>query len=79
LAKADVPDVAPRRTKYGEIPKELRREMMRMCWGRYERRMPKMIKLFLELVTEIDCGFEDVHREHSLKDAWRGQLAAIGS
>jgi hypothetical protein len=31
FAKAEVPDVVPRRTKYGEIPKELRREMMRMC------------------------------------------------
>jgi hypothetical protein len=47
LAKADVPDVTPRRTKYGEIPKELRREMMRRCWGRYEMRIPKMIKLYL--------------------------------
>jgi hypothetical protein len=31
LAKAEVPDVVPSRIKYGDIPKELRREMMRMC------------------------------------------------
>jgi hypothetical protein len=48
LAKADVPDVTPSSTKYGEIPKELRREMIRICWGRYERRMPKIIKLYLD-------------------------------
>jgi len=34
LAKAEVPDVVPKRTKYGDMPKELRREMMRMCCGR---------------------------------------------
>jgi hypothetical protein len=46
LANADVPDVTPRRMKYGEMPKELRRVMMRMCWGRYEQRMPRMIRLW---------------------------------
>lgn len=51
LAKADVPDVTPRRMKYGEMPKELRREMMRMCWGRYEKRMPMIIKLYGTSVT----------------------------
>ena len=29
LAKAHVPDVVPRRTKYGEMPVEDRREMIR--------------------------------------------------
>jgi hypothetical protein len=51
LVKADVPDVTPNRIKYGEIPKELRREMMRMCWGRYEKRMPKTIRLW-DLVSD---------------------------
>lgn len=51
MANADVPDVTPRRMKYGEMPKELRREMMRMCWGRYEKRMPRIIKLYGTLVT----------------------------
>lgn len=46
LAKAEVPDVTPRRIKYGEIPKELRRAMIRMCWGRYERRIPRIIWLW---------------------------------
>ena len=34
LAKAEVPDVVPRRTKYGEMPSDERLEMMRWCWGR---------------------------------------------
>jgi hypothetical protein len=34
FAKAHVPDVVPRRMKYGERPKEERRLMMRMCCGR---------------------------------------------
>jgi hypothetical protein len=46
LANADVPDVTPRRMKYGEMPKELRRVMMRMCWGRYEQRIPRIIRLW---------------------------------
>lgn len=47
FAKAEVPDVTPRRTKYGDIPKELRRVIIRMCCGRYDTRMPKMIRLLL--------------------------------
>lgn len=34
FANADVPDVVPRRMKYGDIPKELLRDMIRACWGR---------------------------------------------
>lgn len=33
LAKDDVPDVAPNRTKNGEIPNELLREMILACCG----------------------------------------------
>lgn len=40
LANAHVPDVVPSRTKYGEMPNEEWRAMMRMCCGRYETRMP---------------------------------------
>ena len=31
FAKAKVPDVVPSRTKYGEIPREERRAIMRIC------------------------------------------------
>ena len=34
LANAQVPDVVPSRTKYGEMPSDERREMMRWCCGR---------------------------------------------
>jgi hypothetical protein len=57
LANADVPDVTPKRMKYGEMPKELRREMMRMCWGRYERRMPRIIRLVYGTSVTGDCSF----------------------
>lgn len=33
LASAEEPDVVPRRTKYGEIPKEVFIVRMRTCWG----------------------------------------------
>lgn len=34
LAKADVAEVVPSRIKYGEMPSEVPREMIRKCWGR---------------------------------------------
>lgn len=34
FAKAQVPDVVPSRTKYGESPNDVRRLMIRMCCGR---------------------------------------------
>lgn len=54
FAKAEVPEVTPRRTKYGDMPKELRRVMIRMCWGRYDTRMPKIIKLCLSATGNPD-------------------------
>jgi len=40
-----VPDVMPKSTKYGEMPSEERREIMRWCWGRYDIRIPSSISL----------------------------------
>ncbi len=34
VAKAQVADVLPRRTKYGDMPSDERRVMMRWCCGR---------------------------------------------
>lgn len=34
FAKAEVPEVVPRRMKYGERPSDERLEIMRWCWGR---------------------------------------------
>jgi len=44
LAKAQVPEVVPSRTKYGERPKDERRLMMRTCCGRYETSIPTKMK-----------------------------------
>ncbi len=45
LAKAQVPDMVPKRTKYGDMPSEERRATMRWCCGRYETRMPTRMRL----------------------------------
>lgn len=45
LESEDVPEVVPRRTKYGEIPKEDLRAMIRTCWGIYDNSIPKKITL----------------------------------
>lgn len=56
FAKAEVPEVTPNRTKYGEIPKELRRVIIRTCCGRYEKRMPMIIKL-IGCISSIFAGW----------------------
>jgi hypothetical protein len=45
LAKAQVPDVVPSRMKYGDIPSDVPRAMIRTCCGRYDTRIPRRIKL----------------------------------
>src|SRR2546421_2350915 len=45
FAKAHVPDVVPRRTKYGDSPKEERRLMVRMCLGGEDMRMPARMRV----------------------------------
>lgn len=42
---ANVELVMPSRTKYGERPSDDRREIMRICCGIYERRMPKTMNM----------------------------------
>ena len=45
LTNAEVPDVVPNRTNHGDIPKEVPREMIRICCGRYEIRIPMIMIL----------------------------------
>lgn len=42
---ANVELVMPRRTKYGERPSDDRREIMRICCGIYEKRIPKTMNI----------------------------------
>lgn len=42
---ANVELVMPRRTKYGERPSDDRREIMRICCGIYEKRIPKTMNM----------------------------------
>lgn len=47
LAIAQVLDVVPSSTKYGDKPSEERRNMILRCCGMYETSMPTRMKLLL--------------------------------
>lgn len=40
FANAHVPEVTPSSKKSGDIPSEVRRVIIRWCWGRYDTRIP---------------------------------------
>jgi hypothetical protein len=52
---ANVPEVVPSSTKYGESPSDDRLEMMRRCCGRYETRMPTTMNAASEKVAVFGC------------------------
>lgn len=64
LAIANVPDVVPSSTKYGERPSEERREMILACCGRYDTRIPtrmtsdKMKFVVFGSLSSRQCGEE---------------------